>query len=443
MRNDRVKGQSHGFARAFRMVGNRHGAALAIVAISLVVILGMGALAVDMGMLIKQREDAQRAADAAALAGASAFMEALPNDAITPAKERAFDYLAKNYVGSTYIDVADQVSSVSGGNQYITRANEATVVVLPDEVKVRVIVRRPAVGTLFASLLGFLHVPIAAKAAAIAAQSGKSRCVMPFAMPDLWGEQTQDNYTNPPNRLEDDAPRKQDSELWTFDPEKGDTYRSYQDPEGFGDYTGLGSAYRNNFHSASNPNLYWNDYGREFKLKQGDHNNHGPSTFGLWRIPGTDPGDLDKQIAHCPVNVEIQLNVPYEKADLTGSHTGKVRDGITDLIGQDPDACWVDLPDPEHAGYMRGEVRKMQGGSCSAPHPGWQSGPRVVTAPLYDPSQIDEGQNNLTFNNLGVYFVEGYDGSAKTVRARFLFFAKGTGAGETQGSLIKQLKLVE
>lgn len=174
--------------KALGLVRNEKGAILAIVALSLVVILGMGALAVDMGMLMKQREDAQRAADAAALAGASAFMEYMPNDAIALAKERAFDYLARNYVGGTYIDTTNKVSTVTGGNRYITTASEGTVVVLPDSVKVRVIVRRPAVGTLFARVLGYLNVPIAAKAAAVASSSGESKCVVPFAMPDMWSE---------------------------------------------------------------------------------------------------------------------------------------------------------------------------------------------------------------------------------------------------------------
>jgi Flp pilus assembly protein TadG len=88
-------------SRALGIIRNRHGAALAIVAISLVVILGMGALAVDMGMLIKQRDDAQRAADAAALAGASAFQDEKALDAVPIATTRAIDYLGKNYVGGT------------------------------------------------------------------------------------------------------------------------------------------------------------------------------------------------------------------------------------------------------------------------------------------------------------------------------------------------------
>ena len=52
----------------------RRGATAAFVVVTLAALLGMVALAVDVGMLMKVRSDAQRAADAAALAGAQDFM---------------------------------------------------------------------------------------------------------------------------------------------------------------------------------------------------------------------------------------------------------------------------------------------------------------------------------------------------------------------------------
>ena len=51
----------------------RRGAVVVLVAVSLVVILGFGALAIDLGQLYLARAELQRAADAAALAGASAY----------------------------------------------------------------------------------------------------------------------------------------------------------------------------------------------------------------------------------------------------------------------------------------------------------------------------------------------------------------------------------
>ncbi len=51
-------------------VRDERGAAMVLVAVSLVVLLGMVALAVDLGMLLEARTESQRVADSAALAGA-------------------------------------------------------------------------------------------------------------------------------------------------------------------------------------------------------------------------------------------------------------------------------------------------------------------------------------------------------------------------------------
>src|SRR3989454_12536765 len=56
--------------RATRGIANETGSVIVIVALTLVVLLGFLALGIDLGMLYTARTDAQRAADAAALAGA-------------------------------------------------------------------------------------------------------------------------------------------------------------------------------------------------------------------------------------------------------------------------------------------------------------------------------------------------------------------------------------
>ena len=56
---------------------NERGATLAIIAVSMFLFLGLAALAVDLGLIKATGAPAQRAADAAALAGASAFIDFL------------------------------------------------------------------------------------------------------------------------------------------------------------------------------------------------------------------------------------------------------------------------------------------------------------------------------------------------------------------------------
>src|ERR1700674_3465734 len=51
------------------------GSTLYIVALSMVILLGMGALAIDLASLYVARNESQRAADSAALAGAKVFVE--------------------------------------------------------------------------------------------------------------------------------------------------------------------------------------------------------------------------------------------------------------------------------------------------------------------------------------------------------------------------------
>jgi hypothetical protein len=268
-------------------IRNERGATIALVAVSLTAMLGMGALAIDMGMLMKARSDAQRAADAAALAGASAYQGAKPIDAVDSALVRATRLVGSNYVGGTFIDTSGAATTVNG-TRSVTEMAEAVVVVIPDSEKVRVIVRRPAVGTFFGRVLGFANVPISAKAAAIAATAGAGKCVKPFAIPDLWND-VDDDVNLAGNRLQDtkkgNGPGGED---WEFDP--GDSYVRYGSATGTP--TGLGSSWRNcpscyYKSDAADPKFYWDDYGRPIVLKSANPGQTvSPGFFQPWRPEG-------------------------------------------------------------------------------------------------------------------------------------------------------------
>jgi Flp pilus assembly protein TadG len=442
------------------MIRNRHGAALAIVAISLVVILGMGALAVDMGMLIKQRDDAQRAADAAALAGASAFQDEKALDAVPIATTRAIDYLGKNYVGGTYIDTTETGSYVNDGNRYVTEVNEGVVVVLPDSQKVRVIVRRQAVGTLFGRVMGFLNIPIAAKSAARVFEAGTGKCVKPFAFPDFG-----DDADNDPNgnKLEDLGPGQgKGGEAWKYGSSASDHYRAFGNDDGTGTVTGLGSDFRNNSVAEGDKSntRYWDDYGRPIILKKSNpQQTSSPGFFLPWVIPGSNPGaqDYKKNIFGCnpaEINLTTDFNIDGT-ADTSsydnkpGNMIGPTKQGMDSLIALDPDACWAEMPDTNtsHTGgpFMTGEVmKKGAGGSCDQPYPGWKSSPRVAIVPLFDPAQMHSGKSQLRFNNLALIFIDPQLDRHAPVAGHFLYYVKGTGPADPEsGSLIKTLKLVE
>jgi hypothetical protein len=123
---------------------------------------------------------------------------------------------------------------------------------------------------------------------------------------------------------------------------------------------------------------------------------------------------------------------------------GPTNKGISDLIAEDPNACWASFPDPNHPGYTTGAVKQVVNNSCTGDYPGWESSPRVALVPLFDPSQITNGRTSLSFNNLAVIFIEGQQNAHAEVDGRFLFFAKATGPlAPATGSLIKKLQLVE
>ena len=443
---------------------NERGATIVLVAVSLTVLLGMGALAVDLGMLIKARNDAQRNADAAALAGASAYQNAKPYDAIYEAKDRAFDYIARNPIGKTFVNALPYDTTITG-NRYVFENPNAVVVVLPDSEKVRVIVRRSGIGTWFSRVMGTDAATVSAKAAAIAATAGAAKCVKPFAMPDIWqenttGQQGEDKNANRIPELLGSPPEK-----WEYHQTAGsqggkswnaDHYRPYDDKRvgRTGDETGWGTSFRNEYADASG-NQYWDDYGRLLIMKPNNPSQApAPGFFQAWVMPGSGNGakEYQENIETCH-EAEIMLERDYDVDEEVqtndnepGNMLGPTYKGIDNLLAQDSLACWHEFNDPDRPGFKTGEVRlrATMGGPCSITYPGWESSPRVILTPLFDPELIGTGRTALKFNNLAMWFLEGRgNGNQAPIMARFMYFAKGTEVDTTKGSLVKTLRLVE
>ncbi|MFO7588093.1 MAG: Tad domain-containing protein [Gemmatimonadota bacterium] len=164
-----------------RSIRSERGATLVMVAMSMVFILGMAALAVDVGNLYLVRTELQRAADASALAGAG-WLLADPDDS-TGAVDEAISFASQNATGA-------QAFSIQDGD----------VDVFLDEfvVKTRVYStadRSTAVPTFFARILGINTANIYAEAAAWAAPStgveptGNWRdCLLPLGLLDYYDQ---------------------------------------------------------------------------------------------------------------------------------------------------------------------------------------------------------------------------------------------------------------
>jgi len=376
---------------------SERGATLILVAVAMTAMLGFLALAIDLGMLYVAHSDAQRAADAAALAGASAFLDNSNSAAVGPARQRALEYAQRNTFQNGPIDSAN-----------------VAITVLQDSNKVGVYIHRDSVPTLFARVLGIRTVPIAAFAAAQAIQAGAAKCLKPVAIPDMWFDANED-----PNgdRVMDNG------EQWVFGDNPGDRYQAF------------------NGRNSTSPG-FSNDFGRQLQIKEQDPQSPfvaSPGIFYPWQIP-IDPTEVPckgsfgggasayrNDICSCN-NSSVQLGTPYPIK--TGNMVGPTWQGVGELIKDDPSAYWD------------AATQTVKGSTFGG---SWMNSPRVVKLALFAPGQITKsGMTTITFNNFALMFVESQKTSKDPVTGRFLYYVSGSGdPGPVTGSLVKTLKLVK
>ena len=164
-----------------------HGASLVLVALSLVAMLAAASLAVDLGLLYVARNEAQRAADAAALAGASAFVNSgctsMTGGCVAGGSQEVLAREQAETVGAQDF-VMGQAANIEDGDVSFSYPN-------PMEPQISVTVERNAtrgnaIPLLFARMFGVTTGSVAAKATAEAFDpSGSSvpvgyGCVAPF-----------------------------------------------------------------------------------------------------------------------------------------------------------------------------------------------------------------------------------------------------------------------
>ncbi|HSM03991.1 MAG TPA: pilus assembly protein TadG-related protein [Longimicrobiales bacterium] len=456
--------------RPRRLLGDERGSVAVMVAVTMTAMLAVLALGIDLGGLFNARSEAQRAADAAALAGASAFLEVSQSAVRTEATRRAIDYATSNEIRHEPV-----------------RAEDVSVWVDTDSATVTAAVRRDGISTWFARIFGVDEVNVSAQATAWAGTSGAAQCVKPFAVPDLWEETTDDQNGN---RLWDEG------EHWSYDPESGDRYERYSGAGSDWDETGYGSHWRDG-EVDDNGRRHNRDYGRRITVKVTDpHDAYVPSFFLPWVLPedpdqlecGENPGggnggglgggdgDVDddlppgqgngllkwrekrdelgvgggggppddpgngggggrddgggrgaaqyrQNICSCNNSV-IDLDTEYMVEP--GNMVGPTFQGVQKLIEMDPGAYWDDRTNSVVSEW------------------GMDS-PRVVTVALFDPGEINKpGRQYLRFNNFARVFIEEQADRRDPVTGRFLYYVRGVGGrtGETKGSLVRVLQLI-
>jgi hypothetical protein len=413
-----------------------------LVAVSLVAILGIAALAIDLGMLRKAKAEAQRAADASALAGASAFvMTDLDVTTETAnAVHEAYRVADTNYMNGVKFDTTSEV----------------TVQVIAESVKVRVTVRRAAVPTWFAQIFGINSLPVGAKAAAVADYAAGTNCVKPIAIADMWG----DGGDLPLNGGDGDH-YFDAGETWLYaqDPQP-DVYQP-ADSAFDGSGTGYGSAYRD---------AVTRDWGLQIMVRPSTSNQetsdpclgtqgnkcYYPGWWGLWGPPpGPGASDVVSQFKACtslasPTSAwnDSTYTVGTDYEVQTG-WVNPVARTVEQIYNLDPGAHW----DPTVTDALTGKTGTVVGSSLGS---NWRSSPRTWIVAVVRPDAIPSASEDISFNNFMLIFFEGckddtgvftnpIDCAAndKTIVARFLGRANGTATGPAPGTMIRILRLVE
>ena len=415
---------------------NERGATLALVAVSMVALLGFAALAVDVGFLLDARTQAQRTADAMALAAASAFIDDMPNaEALAP--ERATEYASRNPVnGVTASFVPD-----------------TDMQIWLDEKKVRVSAnflseRGNPMPTFFAKVLGIDAVNVNAIATAVASPADVVGCLAPWALPDAWA---------------DDLPG---GELGKFDYDDADKSKTPTEGDSFDNYcpctrddttgditvdtsyeldglvcqntlngcTGYGSDFRDG-------DGYSNDVGRQLTLKPGNPNQAwSPGWFMAWRPTDDTGGDdyrtniitcIDEQVFDTGTEVPFFLE--------PGNMIGPTAQGVVDRIGDDPH-YW-------EPGCIGGTTCIRGPDNCGTTSENQCSGydERIVTVPLMDPTEVmRSGMTSVRFRGFMRLFLD--DPSGNDVTAHILGLGGAAGSGDTTedtGAIPLYLRLVE
>lgn len=378
--------------RWLSLIGNRDGQVLYMVAGSMVVILGMSALAIDLGLLYHARTEAQRTADSAALAGAGVYHQTRSE---ASARTAAIDWAARNQIRGVDAEVLP-----------------IDVDILPDSQKVRVRVLRTVergnpIQTLFGRAIGFERVSVSASAAAQIWPATGVNCLMPFGIPDRWSEAAGPPWT---------WPTAQDRYEGAAD---GDVYVPWDPNNPDAPFTGYGEA----------------DRGMRILIKTSDPQGaFQPGWFYPIRLPGTSGGNVYREtIATCP-NPQVVYNMLEDLvvAAEPGNMIGPTRQGFADLIAQDPNAEWADV--------------------CPSGTPGgcvinsdFEVTPRIRPVGLFDPRHPPpSGSHPFRLRNFVGVFVEEAQGNDFWVR-----FVEYTGVSPSNewtpnaGTMAYVLRLVE
>ena len=384
--------------RLRRLARNESGMTYVFIGLGFMAFLSASMLAIDVGMLMTARNQAQNAADAGALAGATALLYDNWNDrsATGPAVTSAIGAATNNKVmaGIVSVNPADVEFPLDPDGQ---------------PTRVKVTVRRTAargnpVSTLIAKYFGTATADIGATATAEVSQANAMTCVKPFTVPDRW----QENQSPP----------------W----DGSDTY----------------DAFDNKGRPLTNPDIYipadkpgYTGYNQEsmrgqvLTLRAATGTNITSSFYfslALGKPVITGGAEYDWNIANCNKTI-YHWNDPLTQEP--GAMNGPTISGAELLIAKDPGAYWDTA------------TNKVKGSAYGG------KSPRVFPIPLYDPIVYDSGKRNgrtadlVTANWIG-FFIDHIEGNGIVGRIIPIAGIRDATAGPAPAGLTpKTLRLVQ
>jgi hypothetical protein len=343
-------------------------------------------LAIDVGMFMAARAQAQNSADAAALAGATALVYNDWNDRSStgPAVLSAINTGIANKV--MHGDPSIQSGDVTFPLDAFGRPNLVKVTVF------RTSNRNNPVPTLIGPIFGMVNIDIQATATAQAAPAIGMTCVKPFIIPDKWTENQDPAW----------------SQTSTFD------------------------RYDNKGVLLPNPDAYTTrgygeaDRGMRLVLRSAHGNNINPSMYYSWKMPDDVGGEFYREnIANCNTSV---IDLGYIANQEPGAKEGPTLQGLQDLLDKDPNAYW----DDSKKDYVSDK----------------RPSPRVFPLPLYNPDEYQGGKETgrvatLIVSNWLGFFLEDINGSEVYGRIFPITGIAADESGATTDTLAYVIRLVQ
>ena len=348
--------------RARRVRKDESGMSYVFIGMGMMAFLSATMLAIDVGMLMTSRSQAQNSADAGALAGATALVFNSYTDRSTsgPAVTNARS-------GATSNQVMGKTVSVQPGD--VTFPQDPTTGLF-NRVRVdvyRTSARGNPVALLLARVFGHQTADIDATATAEATPANAMNCVKPFTIPDKWIEKQTPGW------------------------DESDTYDAFDNksqplanpdiyiPTGSPGYTGYSLAA---------------DRGRLLTIRAGTGNDIMPSFYFSIAIGGITGGsEYEWNIDHCNTFI---MKIGELMTQEPGNMMGPTVHGAWNLYNQDPTAYWDT--------------------TCQCVKTPLKQSPRVFPIPIYDPIYYDEGKRNGRYADLKIaqfigFFIEDIQGN--------------------------------